>query len=569
MFRNISLRVAHLLFWISSIPNALRFVLGSKRVEKIQREVLRQILVQNSSTVYGKQHGFIAITTPKQFRESVPVNTYESLFPFIQEEARGERRTLTDDPIALFELTSGSTSASKLIPYTKGLRQDFRMGLDPWIFSLYLENPELFTGTVYWSLTPAEHEKKFTEGGIPIGFAQDEEYFGKIQQWVLDTIGIVPPEVKEIRDLRTFRYITLLFLLGARDLRFISIWNPTYLSLILGELPEVLPALIEDLKSGTISGVCVLDAAIQDKLKGKIYSDPLRAAELKSILVHRGVTGMDEIDSCGKTLYEEVWPQFALISCWCDGTAASQIPEITRMFPRVRIQPKGLLATEAFVSFPFFGRHSLLSTHSHFFEFEEVDSEKICLAHELRVGNQYRVIVTTSGGLYRYALGDIVAIVGFLRNVPIVRFVGRSNNVVDLVGEKLNESFVSSSVNRILERFGIKGTFWMVAPERLSANSYRYVLFVEIPDGSQGQLAKLGTEIEEILQTNYHYNYARKLGQLTQFVVFIINSGDRMACTIFLETCFRLGQQLGAIKLTRLHRYERWAEEFSGKFVET
>lgn len=537
MLRKIRLFSANFLFWLSAAPNTIKFLLASMAPGRAQRKILFKILKDNQETIYGKTHGFAGIKTIKKFQSSVPVNTYEDFLPSIKLSADGQENILTRNPVILFEPTSGSSSSSKLIPYTSGLSKDFRNGLDPWICFLYLRHLSLFFGSVYWSITPSQHEKKFTAGGIPIGFAEDGEYFGKIQRWVLDTIGAVPNEVKHLQDLDAFRFRTLLFLVARQDLRLMSIWNPTYLSLLLGKLEETLPSIINELEE---MALC----------------DHRRLQELKNILENRSE----------KTLYEEIWPNLKLISCWCDGASANQVGEIIKMFPQVKIQPKGLLATEAIISFPFFGKHSVPAIRSHFLEFQELQSEEIFLAHELKTGIRYKIIVTTSGGLYRYALGDIVECAGFFGKLPTLRFIGRGDKIVDLVGEKLNEHFVEREIGKALDALGLNQNFWMLAPQKASQNSYRYVLFLEAEKKQTEELTTISAMIESALAQNYHYQYARKLGQLepaTTFKISVVSPS-----TVYLEACAALGQQLGAIKPAKLHRYEYWADKFLGAYIQ-
>jgi hypothetical protein len=45
------------------------------------------------------------------------------------------------------------------------------------------------------------------------------------------------------------------------------------------------------------------------------------------------------------------------------------------------------------------------------------------------MGRTYAIILTTSGGLYRYRIGDLVE--GIVQ-CPILRFCGRENNVSDM-----------------------------------------------------------------------------------------------------------------------------------------
>lgn len=98
--------------------------------------------------------------------------------------------------------------------------------------------------------------------------------------------------------------------------------------------------------------------------------------------------------------YHGIWKKLQVISCWCDANAADYAKELQRLFPKAVIQPKGLLATEGFVSFPFAKEEGCrLSYYSHFFEFLSIKDKKIYLAHELEKNERYEVILTTGGGL--------------------------------------------------------------------------------------------------------------------------------------------------------------------------
>ena len=63
----------------------------------------------------------------------------------------------------------------------------------------------------------------------------------------------VPNAVKHLRDLSVFRYVTLLFLLRQPRLRLISVWHPTFLSLLLEALPGGWESLLRDIAQGTLS----------------------------------------------------------------------------------------------------------------------------------------------------------------------------------------------------------------------------------------------------------------------------------------------------------------------------
>src|SRR5439155_20756984 len=141
----------------------------------------------------------------------------------------GEARVLTADPVLLLEPTSGASGGEKLIPYTAGLRRQFQRGVAAWIADLYWHRPAVRRGRAYWSISPALGPPRRSSGGIPIGFADDAEYLGRLERFALRRLLVAPPAVARLSDMAAFRYCTLLFLLAAEDLTLVSVWNPTFL----------------------------------------------------------------------------------------------------------------------------------------------------------------------------------------------------------------------------------------------------------------------------------------------------------------------------------------------------
>ena len=56
-----------------------------------------------------------------------------------------------------------------------------------------------------------------------------------------------------VADVDAFRFITLLFMLRARDLRLISVWHPSYLSLLLRARDSIWTSLVRDIHDGTVA----------------------------------------------------------------------------------------------------------------------------------------------------------------------------------------------------------------------------------------------------------------------------------------------------------------------------
>ncbi len=548
---------ANLLWFLYSAMRTRIWRRASKNVEVTQSKILHQLLSRNAETKFGQKHSFVEIYSVSDFQRAVPVQSYEDIQPYIDEVATGASNVLTADPVQRFGVSSGSTSASKLVPYTASLIAEFQEGIDPWMYYLMRDHLWILIGKAYWSITPVGDREKCSSGGIPIGFDDERSYFGKFTQCVLGTVMATPSELAMIQNMEAFRYATLRFLLQEKSLSWVSIWNPTFATLFLNPLDKWFDQLIEDIRTGSMSVDLGVTPEVDTAIRKALVKSPRRAAELREIR-----------DKKNGNLYKSIWPNLRLISCWTHGNSGEAVKQLKNYFPDVVIQPKGLIATEAFVSFPFRGEASALSVNSHFFEFEEVESKIIKLAHQVGIGKKYSVIVTTGGGLYRYRLNDVIEVLGFEAQCPLIRFIGKQDKVVDICGEKLNEQFVGEVVRIAISKIGCKPNFWMVAPERFSSLVVEYTLFVQFKDstGCHDLLKEVCREIDNSLRENYHYDYCRRLGQLGHCKVFLIAPYQHVS-DIYLTTCVSFGQRLGDIKPVILHPYQRWSGKFVGKFI--
>ncbi|MEM7029374.1 MAG: GH3 auxin-responsive promoter family protein [Chloroflexota bacterium] len=567
------------LWFISSLAEAQAYFRGQNQVEATQRAYLLNHLKTQADTGFGRRYQLKTIHSVAEYQDRVPLTTYDDYQLDIEKIGQGKSQVLTQQPIQLLEPTSGSTAATKYIPYTAQLKSEFQRAIAPWMVNTFWHHPQLMPGQAYWSISPVMQQDQRTPGGIPIGFDDDAEYLGGIQSRLVQTLMAVPSQVRFINDITTFRYITLLFLLRSRHLSLISVWNPTFLTLLLAPLKDWWPQLTIDIARGTLTPPGTLPAQIQSQLTALNKPNARRADEIQAAFAAH------QADSDPLSLpTAAIWPSLRLISCWADAQAARHIPEIRRLFPAVTIQPKGLLATEGFVSFPLASlSHSkrfnpsrqkndppiypgaALAYRSHFFEFlpdqEPISTPK--LAHQLRQGEQYQVILTTGGGLYRYQLQDVVTVTGHMGKIPLLRFEGKTGYISDHFGEKLNERHVRDVLDTTLNQSQLTVTFMFLACEtnRLPAT---YTLFIESDTASQADLQMLANSVEDQLQANFHYQQCRQLGQLNAIRVFRIHKNGQQA---YIATCQRRGQRLGDIKMMALDRESGWSDVFDGVWV--
>ncbi len=549
---------ANLLWFLYSAVRTRIWRRASKNVGATQVKILMELLSRNAETEFGQKYSFGTIDSVPAFQKTVPIQSYEDVKPFIDEIAAGTKNVLTADSVQRFGVSSGSTSASKLVPYTASLVTEFQEGIDPWIHHMMRDHSLILAGKAYWSVTPIGERKRHSSGGIPIGFDDERAYFGRFTQWILETVMATPSELALIQDMDAFRYATLRFLLQEKSLSWLSIWNPTFATLFLNPLEKWFDQLIDDIRTGSMSIDLGVTPEVDVLIRKSLKKSEWRAKELA--MIRDGKSG---------NIYEQIWPNLKLISCWAHGNSGEAVRQLRTYFPNIAIQPKGLVATEAFVSFPLRGEVSALSITSHFFEFEEVGSKTIRLAHQLKVEEKYSVIVTTSGGLYRYRLNDVIEVLGFERECPLIRFVGKQDKVVDICGEKLNEQFVSNVVKQVVSRVNHQPVFWMVAPERSSTHVVEYTLFVQFANGTSVEeetLQEVSREIDSAFRENFHYDYCRRLGQLGGYRVFLI-APRQDAHQVYLTVCTELGQRLGDIKSVALHPFQNWSQKFEGRFI--
>jgi len=300
-------------------------------------------------------------------------------------------------------------------------------------------------------------------------------------------------------------------------------------------LDEYWDSLSADLAAGTISPPIPIDKDLSAKLRRKLSPTPQRA---------------EEINEYGPKKPQELWPELDLISCWLDGPSNRHAKDLQeKYFPRINMQGKGLIATEAFVSFPLVGMQgSVLSGTSHFFEFIPLTQSgkpienTIRLAHQLKTGESYSVVVTTGGGLYRYQLQDTVEVVGHYKEMPRIRFTGKLDGISDIFGEKLSEQFVAGELYQLFEQHALKPSFFLLCP---NMDMKHYVLYLEDSTVNEAVISSLDVKLDQRLCKNFHYDYCRKLGQLNTVRIFHTGPG---ATHKFFAHCASKGMRQGDIK---------------------
>ncbi|MDT0449467.1 GH3 auxin-responsive promoter family protein [Streptomyces hesseae] len=412
-----------------------------------QRRVLTDLLEFNSGTEYGKRHGFGAIRTLDDYRKAVPVQTYADLEPWIERAAAGETGVLTADQPAVFFTSSGSTGAHKKIPVTPRFMRTtfFPFYYAAWApliehFPDVLQHPGAVLNLKHDPLTAPPTT---TSGRPHVGASQVDfgEKFGEPLSaepgtgapWATLPVPVEAGEHLEKMYLR-------LRLAVESDVRCVIGINPAMVAALPYQLNLWWPRIVKEIRDGTLGG--------------HPYSvpDPERAAALERLAERHGTV---------RPLH--IWPRMRAIFCWTTGLARLYLPRLREQFgPGVTVLPAPVAASEGPVGVAL-DRHpsagSLVVTAS-VYEFADADED---LApdtaslgpHELEPGRDYHVVFSHVGGLYRYAVGDVVRVVDLDEGVPRLEYTGRSTRS-DHAGERLRDAQVIRAVDSALRAGGLE-----------------------------------------------------------------------------------------------------------------
>jgi hypothetical protein len=511
MLTRVVIPVCHALWLLSCLPGWLRFHVALRHPRQAQQHLLKRLLRKNRHSVFGKRHKFAEIHSAREFVAAIPLSDYEAFSPAVFTAQTGGPFDLSIDRPHLLEPTSGSTGTPKLIPVTRASLKAFKAGLDPWIASLYFAHPALLFGRHYWAITPNTPTAAGVDApnAIPTGFSDDADYLGRAGRLIARHLLAVPQDLCRVSEPEWFTRLTLLFLARSNNLRLMSVWHPSFLTLLLDALPEHLPEIILALRSGKLPGERALAAPLYARLASGFKADVRRADELTTLVP----------TTDAEVLAYRIWPKMRIISCWTGPRMEPALKVLCRHFPGVIIQPKGLLATEGCISVPTGdGSRHPCALNAHYLEFYDPQTERVLPLHDVRLGQIYSVVLTTDAGLWRYRLHDLVRVSDYYHATPCLTFIGKDNAVSDLVGEKLDERHACEALETASDKTGFRPTFCMMVPARwqtASASGYLVALDGATSRHIKDSVILAWTEaVESELKKNYHYAHARRLGQL-------------------------------------------------------
>ncbi len=380
-----------------------------------QREVLQELVTAAQYTEFGRQYGMNKLFNIRTFKQTIPVHEYNDLKPYIERMMAGEENVLWNSPISWFAKSSGTTSdKSKFIPISEeSLKQNHYQGAKDVLTMYYASNPdsELLTGkglVIGGSHQVSQFDEAVSYGDLSAVLLQNSPFWG---HWI------------RTPDL---------------SIALMDEWEQKLEQLALNTIPENVTSI-----SGVPTWTLVL---------------------LKRIL-----------EMTGRSCIAEVWPQLELYIH--GGVSFTPYREQFR-----QLMGKDINYLEMYnASEGFFAAQDhteadgmlLFTNHGIFYEFMPVEEygksfpETIGL-DKVELGKNYALVISTTGGLWRYIVGDTVQ---FSSLKPYrIKVSGRLKHYMNAFGEEVIVDNTDRAIAIACEKTGAAVNDYTAAPVYFSAN---------------------------------------------------------------------------------------------------
>ena len=467
---------------------------NAKGARSINEKLLFKILNKNKNTEYGRKYNFADIHTVEDFRRNVPIVEYDDLEEYVDRiYFKDEKNVLTKERIVGYAKSSGSISKQKRIPKTKKEISVYDKYSVTRFLSLANKYKRYKNGRgmkLRKGISLLLHDPTLSELGVPSSNIVD---LAEKRYRILEPFAIVLPlrrqfEIGEIDE----NYAYARFGLEYKDLSFVFFVFAKGILEFIEYIRDNWQTIVKEIEEGTISESEKMDDEVRKKLLKVVKPNPIRAKELREEFEK----GFDE------TIIHRIWPNLSVLSAI--GTSPSfegfveQIKMYTKDIPfdySYYAASEGLMAA----SYEVDNIEQLLLSDSCYYEFveeEDDDCKNILSLDELEVGKNYEIIITNQSGFYRYRIKDVIKVLGYYKDCPLINFVYRKGQLLNIISEKTTVEHMNETMKRLSQRVGVEITDWAVTVEK-GINRYRYAVYIE--NENNKDLSMYSSDLDEIL----------------------------------------------------------------------
>ena len=420
--------------------------------ETLQRHTLQRLVCQARGTEWGRQYDYSQIKDYQDFAAKVPIGSYATHKPYIERMMAGERDVLWRGRVKHFATSSGTTSDKiKFIPVShQGLQKCHLQGGHDVTASYLDRHPASRLSKGYSLVLSGNFNPKYTTAKAKVGDVS-AIMASAIPQVFRRLMHIVPPlEVSQIQDINQ-KYDAIAGIIGKKNLVTFS-GTPDWLLVLLRRTME---------KEGAHS-----------------------LHELWPNMEFFGHGGMSFMPY--KPIYEQLFAPNKI--CYIENYNASE------GFFGIQNDPED---------------HSMLLMLDYevFYEFIPMSeygkpNAKVVPVWEAEPGVDYAVLVSTSSGLWRYDIGDVIR---FTRKAPY-KFVimSRTHQSINVWGEDLSVQQAEKALADACAATGAKVLEFTVAPliyPDSAAGRHQWLIEFDVRPDSMEQFA---AELEKCVRAADH-----------------------------------------------------------------
>lgn len=385
--------------------------LYGKQLAEIQQNQLNHLLKSARNTEWGQTFSLREISDYEMFSKRLPISMYEDLQPFIKRMINGEKDVLWPSVVRWYAKSSGTTNArSKFIPVTPEIlrRNHYKGGVDT--VALYLRNNP--------------KSRFFSKKGLILGGSHSPSslntraHCGDLSAVLLQNL---PSLVNLVRVPR--KEIILMDEWEAKIKAIVdNTWNKD-----VGNL------------SGIPSWMLVLIKAVLKKTGKETLTDVWPNLE---VFFHGGV-GFEPY----RAQYEKLIPSPKMH--YMETYNASE------GFFGIQNDPtdRSMLLMLDYGTF-----YEFIPTH----ELAQSDNPKAIPLEEVKTGENYAMVISTVGGLWRYCIGDTVRFTSLFPHKFII--TGRTKFYINAFGEELMVDNAEKAIRQASEATGAAVKAYTAAP---------------------------------------------------------------------------------------------------------
>lgn len=464
-----------------------------KDCELVQKTVLYEILRANENTEFGKKHHFSKINGIKGYRKCVPISEWDDYHDDMKALEQGKEDVLFPGKAQYFYETTGTTSVVKLVPESSrdticreliGKAKNLEKAVACDLMTEFLsKDMKVFALTSTLS-------NEYTEGGIPYGSASGRT--ATIESSDSSDILALPAILPNYYEGDDYNYIVMRVSLVYKNVTVLMGNNAAFMTTVLKYGIDHAEELIEDIRTGS----CKLEIPdeVRKVLKNVLVPAPERAAEL------------EELIKKDRFIPKYYWPDMKAASFWLGGSVGVNVETLRPMLSdKVKFMDLGYGSSEAKINITLDTETpaGALLSYTCFYEFLPLDEGEPLMAHEVKEGEDYELLLTTNSGLYRYRIHDIVHIDGFIGTTPMLHFLTKAGDIANLAQEKLYGVKLRSMITEaVSERFTAKYVQVYPDPEQ-----YKYIIYIE-PAGEISEKDKEGlSELVDSYMRKTHSQY--------------------------------------------------------------